>query len=214
MQYRRVEFFGLPGVGKTHLTNLLCQTYPDLETFVLPNKPATWYEKIYDYPFHFKYFRLFQQVQKEPEYKKILTRLKRIARRKPYIRQNTHCILLECGLLQPTLEAIMLHKNIQEIAHWQSFLDDVIFSDQHYIYITDQIETIVHREYTRANRRFTLDSNTLLKCYTSTIPIIEYLKAKTSFTQFDRTDYPDDQLLIKELYRTLQNVLSLPTQSN
>ena len=210
MQFQRVEFFGLPGVGKTYLANILFHESPDLESYVLPNTPSTWREKIYDYPFYLRHFSFILQARQESQYPQIMTRFKRIARRKPYLKKHTQCILMDCGLLQPVLEAMLFYQNAQDVSQWQSLFDTVILPNQYYIYIADHLENIVKREYARHRRRFALDAKELLKRYESILPAIEYLKAKISFTQFNRADYQNEQSLIDAMRQMLQKALSLP----
>ncbi|MGD2080658.1 MAG: hypothetical protein PVJ36_05980, partial [Nitrospirota bacterium] len=54
----RVELFGLPGVGKTHILNALADRYPGLRRHYLRYGPSSWEEVGRDMPYFARHPRV------------------------------------------------------------------------------------------------------------------------------------------------------------
>jgi len=203
----RIELFGLPAVGKTFYIQQFVKKYPQYAPLILPNRPASKWETMQDIPFYLKNLSLTFKARNEFFKSDIFTRLKRIARRSSYISQHDNCILVECGLLQPLLELIILWDDENDI-RWTRYFKRVISTHHHYILFTDRLESILQREIQRHPRRFSMSYDELRPRYDKAQSCLELLKTWISVDEID-LQKSNDQSVLQKLHEIFANKLQI-----
>lgn len=204
----RIEFFGLPGVGKTYITNLLIRRYPEIKKYLLQNKPSTLKEKLYDIPYLFKHPYLIYYSRFEDNQKALSIRFKRIARRRPYILKHNHRILVDCGLVQPLLEAYLLWNDKKREINWIELFNEVIM-DHCFFLLSDSLKHIVHRELNRTQQRFNMNQADLIRKYQEGKYLINQIKKKMLIYEFYIPKHDSINILVDNLYQQMMRVIKL-----
>ncbi len=204
---KRIEIFGLPGVGKTFITDNLIKTYPTIEAQIIPNRPATKRERLSDYPFYFRHWMLMHSARKEPHCHELFLRFKRIARRSTYIQSIQKGILAECGTLQPILEAFLFWENETNTPNWEALCKRYVHH-HHFFLIADHLEKIVDREINRHPRRLPYPPDVVYKKYRQAQLFIEQLVQILPVTTFFISDYESLEILNSALQENIHKILS------
>lgn len=203
----KIEIFGLPGVGKTYLMNLLVTKYPDINNYLLRYDLPHWLERIYDIPYHIRHPYLIYLCSLEKNRDAMIIRFKRIARRKRYMVKQNRCILDDSGVIQPLIEAYILSENHHLKIDWIKLFNEIIM-DHCYFFINDSIDDIVSRELNRDVRRFGLNRKNLILKYAECLKVINIIKQKMYYYEFPIHEYRSTNDLIDNLYKKMADVLS------
>jgi len=205
----RIEFCGLPGVGKTYITNILTSRYPEIQKFILPNKSSTQKEKLYAIPFFLTHPSLYYSIKYKQRNQKLLVCFKRFSRRYPYIIKNNNCLLVDCGLMQPLIEAHILWNDDRLRVDWKKLVDSTAVLDHNYFLITDSLKNTIQRELNRKPRRFNLNPAELSKKYFEAQSLIDLIKQKNRFYEFLVDDYDTTEALVADLYLKISDILKM-----
>ena len=204
----RIEIIGLPGVGKTHIYNLVCKRHSDSFKYFSNNVKSVRLDSLYDYLFYFKHPILVFLSNFEKKRDDLFISFKRIARRRKYILRKNDCVFTDFGIVQPLLEAHILSDTFNERINWVKLFDEIRM-DHCYFIINDTINNIVKREFTRTHRRFDYNKEHLTRKYCKCDELIEILKKRMFYYEFKISDYKEASDLADDLYSKMIEVLDL-----
>ncbi len=203
----KIEIFGLPGVGKTHIINLLLNKHPNILKYLSKYSQHSWLEILRDFPYYFKHPFLITSCNFEKNRNAILLRFKRIARRKKFIIKQDNCVLNDSGTIQPLIEAYILSVNLHLKIDWIELFNEQIM-DHCYFLINDSIDNIVLRESNRSSRTFSLNQNELTLKYNECQNLINLIKKNMFLYEFSLCDYDHAEVLIDDIYKKMMEVLN------
>lgn len=203
---RNIELIGLPGVGKSYLIGELLNRFSHLNPYVLPNTPASFRERLHDYPFYLRNLRLVIEARKQSQKWRIYTCLKRLARRPPYVDKHSHRILVDCGLLQPLLELVMFWDIQDTPLDWARLIMQ-IKRPHHYLLITDTPDRIIEREINRSARQFPFKGKELSRRYAIGEAFINTLRLHLPITELHIPRFATENDLVLSLSQTVDHTV-------
>jgi len=203
----RIEIFGLPGVGKTHILGTLIKRHPEMRKYILKYRLASsWSERRRDFGYFVRRPRLLLSSALEADRAELILRFRRVARRRAHAAMHDNCILDDSGTIQPLVEAYILSDGPALRSDWEGLFRDAIMGHC-YFYITDSIENTVRREMSRPDRRFLMGEEDLSLKYRGCKRILDRIKKELDVQEFMVSDYESTEALADEMQRVMSGLL-------